>query len=465
MLDFLGGYLSVTIPQDEVLAEPAPVMRIEPHGTAPLHTATYLPTDTARHFDRCPRLPPTRGTAYTDCYVADAELAGMLRALRARLPCAAHEDYIEFRCGQLRPRDATVELATAVRNACLGDSHQRRRVRLHELHKGPVAAMHARLGFPGPALGVFAVDHLPEKGQVLGIFTGELRPVDPRIDAMCRFNFNAAKPEKPNRQDTDPSSSEASGDDSAGSAASDDDDMDFAALQAEAPHAVEPGELTFADMWQKNLAVDLVPMYLAPPAVRELYVDTRAWVGELNHVNGARRRHGTRANAVCLDVLVNGVAVVAVVTKRAVDAGEEILLEYGDAYWQWHTDAMRRAVGRAVGVTHLVRGPSLSPDRGGVVRGEARRGSAARAAVVRGGGAAATYAQPGPERSPSPADVVYPQLAPSEDEEECEPGNMRPGTVIVVESDNEDDMVHAPADFAASGNVVNLVSSSSDDSA
>ena len=84
----------------------------------------------------------------------------------------------------------------------------------------------------------------------------------------------------------------------------------------------------YRDMWLNNGSVDLLLMYQAPLQMREMYVDTSEWVGVLNHVNSARECDGTQPNAICLDALVNGVAVVVVITVRPVQTGD-------DFAWVW----------------------------------------------------------------------------------------------------------------------------------
>ena len=517
MLDFLGGYNSARVPQDASHGTPAPMLRI---NTA--EARQFLSTDPYRvarnphaHGQRLETLPETRGAILTDCYVVDQGLANGLRAMHAKLPCAPTEDYIEFRSAQLTRSRVTPELALAVRNATMGDQLLRSYVRLMELHTGRVAEMHAKLGFPGPALGVVAVRDIPKRGTVLGAMTGEMLAVDPAVDATCRFNFNATIPEVPERVDDDESGAAVtSGASNVRMGARGDDDRSSAAAGTTAYH---PDAHVYRDMWLNNGSVDLLLMYQAPAPMREMYLDTSEWVGVLNHVNSARECDGTQPNAICLDALVNGVAVVVVITVRPVEAGDEILLGYGDGYWRWHAEAMRMAgAGVALqsgGLGGVTAGAGLALDTGGLggatTGNEMQRtsglggaaagaglaphtgglgGAAAGAGLAPHTGGLGGATEPGlaphtgglggankgnemqrtgrgftmdRSRSPSPRDVATAQLTPSEGEgDDMHAQNVRPGTVIDLSLDSDSEA--GPA-TAAKPSPINLVSSSDSD--
>ena len=444
MLDFLGGYNSARVPQDASHGTPAPMLRI---NTA--EARQFLSTDPYRvarnphsHGQRLETMPETRGTILTDCYVVDQGLANGLRAMHAKLPCAPTEDYIQFRSAQLTRSSVTPELALAVRNATMGDQLLRSHVRLMELHTGPVAEMHAALGFPGPALGVVAVRDIPERGTVLGAMTGEMLAVDPEVDATCRFNFNATIPEVPERVVGSASNVRM--------AACGDGDRSGAAAGTT---AYDPDAHVYRDMWLNNGSVDLLSMYEAPAPIREMYLDTSEWVGVLNHVNSARECDGTQPNAICLDALVNGVAVVVVITVRPVEDGDEILLGYGDAYWQWHAEAMRMPALRTGGL-----GGAAAAEAGPAPRTTGLGGAAAARDEMQRTDRGFTMDR---SRSPSPRDVANAQLTPSEGEDDdMHAQNVRPGTVIDLSLDSDGEAGRAAA---AKPSPINLVSSTDSD--
>ena len=491
MLDFLGGYHSARVPQDASHGTPAPMLRINTAEARQfLATDPYLETlDPHAHGLRLETQPETRGTILTDCYVVDQGLAHGLRAMHAKLPCAPTEDYIELRIAQITPRSVSQELELAVRNATMADQLLRKHVSLMELHTGPVAEMHARLGFPGPALGVVAVRDIPERGTVLGAMTGEILAVDPAVDATCRFNFNATIPETSERGatscfDFNASIAEAAERVAAGACNT------LTAGRGEGDRsgneagrtAYDPDVHVYRDMWLNNGSVDLLLMYQAALPLREMYVDTSEWIGVLNHVNSARECDGTQPNAICLDALVNGVAVAVVITVRPVEAGDEILLGYGDAYWQWHTDVMRMLAPRGAPRTDGLGGSAAaggSPGLGGV---PGLGGAAAAGGAPGLGGAAAANVAPGQggaaavgnetqrtdrgftmdqSRSPSPRDVANAQLTPSEGEDDdMHAQNVRPGTVIDLSRDSDGE---AGTAAAAKPSPSTLVSSSDSD--
>ena len=485
MLDFLGRYNSARVPQDASHGTPAPMLRINTaEARQALSTDPYrVPRNPHAHGQRLETLPETRGAILTDCYVVDQGLANGLRAMHGMLPCEPTEDYIEFRSAQLTQSRVTPELALAVRNATMGDQLLRKNVRLMELHTGPVAEMHARLGFPGPALGVVAVRDIPERGTVLGAMTGEMLAVDPAVDVTCRFNFNATIPEVPERVDDDESGAAATASASnTHKQARKDGKQSRAVAEAEAQvtAAYDPDTHVYRDMWLNNGSVDLLLMYQAPLQMREMYVDTSEWIGVLNHVNSARECDGTQPNAICLDALVNGVAVVVVITVRPVQTGDEILLGYGDAYWQWHAEAMRTLASdtgagggaAAAGVGSDTGGLGGAAAAGPTPRTGGLGGAAAAGVARRTGGLGGTTA--GNEmqrtdrgftmnrsRSPSPRDVANAQPLPSDGEDDdMHAQNVRPGTVIDLSMDSDGE---AGTAAAMKPSQINLMSSSESD--
>ena len=59
-------------------------------------------------------------------------------------------------------------------------------------------------------------------------------------------------------------------------------------------------------------------------------------------INSARAREGTTPNATLIQAHVNGVPVLVVVQMRDIKADEEILVHYGQPYWRWFNDKVRR---------------------------------------------------------------------------------------------------------------------------
>ena len=80
--------------------------------------------------------------------------------------------------------------------------------------------------------------------------------------------------------------------------------------------------------------LDLLPVYDAAPDFRHLYLSgDKCRHPVLSYVNSARAGEA-RSNVRLYDVYVNGVPFRAVVARTGIPQGREILLEYGESYWQ-----------------------------------------------------------------------------------------------------------------------------------